>query len=346
MNDSKKDFLYALLALDSYNRHEEGLLRNLSDKDGRQLSSEIGLIKFEESSDRFENDGIEALQGSQTSGFSASHYTLGDDTIIAFRGTDFPPDFSIDAVLEFFRDFSTGWLTSFNAIDSETFDPTDFEGDEISLQPYFARQFYEHATGNKVFPTLADGEQPNDVILTGHSLGGALAGFVGSLTGNQTTTFNELPFLGLALTSAINNFINQNLENGVDAISQALTQALRNEEIQVEGFSFTPFVLPNPSSVESFRMTGEVAILAREFGSLLGTSVRLYVDQFVNRIENAVDAAAGVVEGDVAGSEADLTTLVRILSFAYEEFRNADQYGDSLLFPFLFCIVTTNNRSC
>jgi hypothetical protein len=65
MNDLKKDFLYALLALDSYNRHEESLLRNLSDKDGRQLSSEIGLIKFEESSDRFENDGIEVLQDSR-----------------------------------------------------------------------------------------------------------------------------------------------------------------------------------------------------------------------------------------------------------------------------------------
>lgn len=117
MNDLKTDFLYALLSLDSYNRHNDFRLRNFTDQNGEELSEDIGIIKFVQSSDRFENLDVEVLQGSQTSGFSASHYTIGDDTIIAYRGTDFPPDLSIDAVLEFFRDFSTGWLASFNAID-------------------------------------------------------------------------------------------------------------------------------------------------------------------------------------------------------------------------------------
>lgn len=46
MNDLKTDFLYALLSLDSYNRHNDFRLRNFTDQNGEELSEDIGIIKF------------------------------------------------------------------------------------------------------------------------------------------------------------------------------------------------------------------------------------------------------------------------------------------------------------
>ncbi|MCP4071885.1 MAG: hypothetical protein GY742_09135 [Hyphomicrobiales bacterium] len=54
---SKQDVLYALLALDAYNRHENPEKRKMSDVDGKQLSSQIGTAVFQDSSDGMENDG-------------------------------------------------------------------------------------------------------------------------------------------------------------------------------------------------------------------------------------------------------------------------------------------------
>lgn len=214
----RQDVLHALLALDSYNRHGDDFNRKMSEKDREELIDIIGSATFVESSDKMEDEDVADLLGSKASGFSASYYTIdttkpGDEEsssqdLIAYRGTDF--DFgSASGVLEFLKDFVKGWLTSFNAVDPETFEPLDEK-----LQPYYAQKFYELVSGNKIFPTSADSEQTNDTILTGHSLGGSLAGYVGALTGDQAKLFNEIPYIGMSLTSSINNFIDQNVENG------------------------------------------------------------------------------------------------------------------------------------
>ncbi len=118
---TKEDVLYALLALDSYNRHESDDNRKLSSLEDKQLSGQIGTAVFEASSDRMENIGVEPLSGSQAAGFSASYYTIGlTKELISYRGTDFPSSLlDPGAVFEFLKDFGTGWLTSFNAIDPE-----------------------------------------------------------------------------------------------------------------------------------------------------------------------------------------------------------------------------------
>lgn len=46
MNISNVNFLYALLSLDSYNRHQDGLQRKLSTKDDKQLTSLISDVNF------------------------------------------------------------------------------------------------------------------------------------------------------------------------------------------------------------------------------------------------------------------------------------------------------------
>ena len=97
------------------------------------------------------------LDGSQASGFSASYYTLGGQTLISYRGTDF--DFStIAGAKEFLKDFGSGWLTSFNALNADSID-NPVTG-ELQNQPYFAREFYELVTGEKIFPTTSEAAQP------------------------------------------------------------------------------------------------------------------------------------------------------------------------------------------
>ena len=310
MDNPKTDFLYALLALDAYNRHDDEKLRNISNTDGKQLSADIGTIKFEVSSDVLENRQIGVLQGSQASGFSASQYSLGEDTIIAYRGTDFPNEISLSAFGDFFADVLNGWAQSFNAIDSETIDLTNFNNDKLNFQPYFARQFYDLVTGNKVFPSIEDGEQPSDVILTGHSLGGSLAGFVGSLTDNQTVVFNELPFLGAALTSSINNFYNQNISlenNNIEDGIEATIQILNGDPVNVEGATFSPFINPDVDSVSSFRMTGEIAGLARLLGPILGNLSSQYISVLTDRLNKLKPV----------DTELDLGPITNVLSLAY-----------------------------
>ena len=56
----------------------------------------------------------------------------------------------------------------------------DFQVAGIELerfQPAYALDFYEVATGRDANGQLSDAPAPEDVLITGHSLGGSLAGF-------------------------------------------------------------------------------------------------------------------------------------------------------------------------
>ncbi|HKX49484.1 MAG TPA: calcium-binding protein, partial [Candidatus Binatia bacterium] len=102
-------------------------------------------------------------------GFGATTYFLDDGSkVIAFRGTDFDHGPNLEA------DQWYGWITGFGIIGGQALDAIDY---------------YEETTGHD----LADGAQ-NNWILTGHSLGGGLAGFVASLTGNAAYIFDYMPY--------------------------------------------------------------------------------------------------------------------------------------------------------
>ncbi len=122
MTATNEDVLQALLSLDAYNRNATNAnMRLLGTADGEQLSPQIGSAEFKFSSDTLDNSGS-TLQGSLLSGFSASYYTIGDQTVIAYRGTDFDTS-SATSVFELLKDIATGWLASGGFIDPEHFDP-------------------------------------------------------------------------------------------------------------------------------------------------------------------------------------------------------------------------------
>jgi fermentation-respiration switch protein FrsA (DUF1100 family) len=103
----------------------------------------------------------------KAAGFYATAYSWNGHTVISYRGTSFvgSPDPS---------DVIQGWTLS--------------AGDITAWQPRLAEQFYNQVVNPDVF----SGTAPSNVILTGHSLGGGLAGFISLLTGAPAEIFNTI----------------------------------------------------------------------------------------------------------------------------------------------------------
>ncbi len=274
MAATKQDVFLALLSLDAYNR---GANPKLAGSDGHELSDHIGTALNE--FDSYE------ISGSTEAGFGASGYRLADGTIvIAYRGTDF--DFSSpSAVLELFKDVGAGWMSSFGVAG------TDVLG--VGLQPSFAAKFFKDTTGHDVF----SGGDISNVIVTGHSLGGGLGGYIGSLSGVKTVIFNEIPYLGLALTSAINEFLGPFTDpTDMAAAGDAILRILNGEAVLSSEFD-----LPDATNISSFRTTGEIATLARVLGPFFGFLAQDFLPESLSQSEAI--AAAALIYGNTADAQ-------------------------------------------
>jgi hypothetical protein len=170
----------AILAMDSYNR---GYGANVN----IQASLQIGLANIIQ----LESLGITEsdIAGWQSVGFYASAYSWNGETVISYRGTN--PDFG-DSAIEFVispavRDIWNGWGVG-----------AGFAG---GSQAGLALSFYRAVAGvDSAYYRIED--QPN-VTLTGHSLGGGLAGFVGALSGQVSWGYDHMPFGIAAYAQAI-----------------------------------------------------------------------------------------------------------------------------------------------
>jgi hypothetical protein len=368
---TRADVMYALLALDAYNRSADEQNRLLSEMNRNQLSNQVGSATFVDSSDRIERDGNAALQGSAATGFSASYYTLNSKNVLAYRGTDFPTSLDFGQFQNVVRDIRDGWLSSFGVTSPEQAGPG---GTGVNFQPYYALEFYDAVTGanrqlsleekralidagqrvgelenqlangreakqvveselpgaraslENIRPVLEAAEQaaatgivgevdtleeaqlqvtldsartqfnyfndqvqtleanlaraeldiaeaeaelpaaradlaakqphdaPETSVIVGHSLGGSLAGYVGSGTEDTTRTFNEIPYAGMAIMNAVTSFVESNVQYGAAAILTALEQISQGESINVAGYAFQPFEMPDLSKIKSYRM--------------------------------------------------------------------------------------------
>jgi hypothetical protein len=100
-------------------------------------------------------------------------------TVISYRGTD---DTSLLNLLN--GDLLNGWTLG--------------AGSAGAPQATDASQFYQQVTGLGIF----DGPAP-DLVLTGHSLGGGLAGFIASVTGARAYIYNWMPYAGAAVGAVL-----------------------------------------------------------------------------------------------------------------------------------------------
>ncbi len=155
---SSSDLMLAILAMDAYNR-------------GYNSSIDLGGIKKigfataeSDSSDKL------SLEETQKVGFYAVCYNLGGKSVISYRGTDNQGIFAKPD--KGASDIWSGWSIG--------------AGYANASQATWAKKFYEAVTGYSVYADVA----PSNVVLTGHSLGGGLAGHVAALARTSALAFD------------------------------------------------------------------------------------------------------------------------------------------------------------
>ncbi|MEQ1710634.1 MAG: hypothetical protein ABL908_04445 [Hyphomicrobium sp.] len=154
-----RDLFLSILALDSYNRGYNSGIHTLVEAPG----SQIGAATLKKASGESGKDV----------GFYATAYAWNGETIISYRGTDNFGPFESDRSGA--SDIWTGWSLALGFLDN--------------TQAAHAIAFYDDVVGQSVYDRA-----PASVVTTGHSLGGALAGFTAALSGAQAVLFDHEPF--------------------------------------------------------------------------------------------------------------------------------------------------------
>jgi len=115
------------------------------------------------------NATLIAASSPNSVGFFAQAYDWQGTTVISYRGTD---QVFVGGTWQLDPDVVNGWTTGAGIYDS--------------AQAKLAAQFYQQINGGT--------DSNSNMILTGHSLGGGLAGFLGSIYGTAAIMFDNMPF--------------------------------------------------------------------------------------------------------------------------------------------------------
>lgn len=158
-----RNLMLSLLSMDVYNRGAQSLIDGAAGVYGMNNQGALGYLTRLGDHSNYLN-----LPFENSISFHAEAWSLGGDLIVVYEGTDNPLG----------GDLLHGWSIG--------------GGLSAASQAGYAQQFYEAVTGRSAF----DSALPN-VTLTGHSLGGGLAGYVASLHGGTAVLFDHMPF-GLA----------------------------------------------------------------------------------------------------------------------------------------------------
>lgn len=205
--------------MDSYNRgYHAGLGSGI---DGLGSASD-GTVKIGNATLSYNLADANMDAAGAAANFYAVAYQWGSQTVIAYRGTD--------AILQ---DAWTGWAVGAGAaIDGPAYAP----GSQAGL----AIDFYTSVTGEGVF----DGAATN-VILTGHSLGGGLAGYIGALTGTSATIFDNMPYSAAAFVTWLAHAAYQ-------------TGIAVEDMLDGNGNLLPEYAPPSSSGITSFNVDGEI----------------------------------------------------------------------------------------
>lgn len=177
----------------------------------------------------------------ETESFFASAYKFSDGIVVSYRGTDNP---DLNPFTGGKGDISTGWVGG--------------GGTWSSSQFKLAQEFYDQISD------LAGGQK---IYLTGHSLGGGLAGLVATLRDEKAVVFDNMPYKLAAdnayavalLASKFENVFAQDIQTLNDAL-KATTLAVVQMTGDAANFvlSFTnslnPLATPVPISSDAFKV--------------------------------------------------------------------------------------------
>lgn len=167
----------AVLSMDAYNRGYNAGIKFGNDPGDYSIDTQgtqLGAATI------IRNKGDADAQASNFYGVAYNYDTDGDGTgdqiIISYRGTDDP----LGTITESFfgGDIWDGWTAGV--------------GNDDAQQAELAIRFYQDVV-EQVEPTFTDYTN-NGVVLTGHSLGGGLAGYIGGIYANEAYAFDNMAF--------------------------------------------------------------------------------------------------------------------------------------------------------
>ena len=307
-----QDVFLSLLALDSYNR---GYGANVG---GLLEDEQIGEATLTTRASIFGDSTDQIYQNWQSAGFYAIAYNWNGQTIISYRGTNFPSEFTLSEFVAFYQqDFGGGWDI--------------FTGIGSGSHAVFARDFYEAVTGFDFVQSDSDPIATN-ITLTGHSLGGALAGYVASRTFASAEIFDPVPFGVEAYANAVSeafyatfdefNFTEASFENWVETAGNEILSLIipgHSSPGQVFADRFAENIserAPYFGNIDGYSLDGEIArfidIGQVTIGSALAPLGSLGMEQLLRGAFDAVvDEKGGVVTVDnrEAGGLVDAVSL-------------------------------------
>ncbi|UJW73550.1 calcium-binding protein [Rhizobium sp. SL42] len=159
-----QDLFMAILAMDSYNRGYNEGIAGLGGEGER-----IGFATLSSQSD------LQAGSEGVAAGFYAVAYDWNGVTVISYRGTDVLLNTPWDDNPSIGGEIWNAYLTGL--------------GDPLTTQAVLAAEFFQSVSG-----TQQSDPSAANVIVTGHSSGGGLAGFIASIYGQQGYIFDNMAF--------------------------------------------------------------------------------------------------------------------------------------------------------
>ncbi len=214
-----RDLFLAILAMDSYNRgYDQGI--KLTSSDPNHSVNEIGLTIG--NATIYAQTDTDPNSDEVGAGFYAIAYEWNGEKIISFRGTDnLNPSSGFEGGLDF-------WSYGIGA--GQPFAITG----GLTEQARLTIEFYQDVAGSNADPFAAN------ITLTGHSLGGGLAGYAAMLYGQEAVIFANMAFEDSAAATHDAALIGSIV--GLDTIV----------------YGAGPIYLPNSSGITAFAVTDEL----------------------------------------------------------------------------------------
>ncbi|NBB59860.1 hypothetical protein GVN18_11305 [Pseudomonas sp. ODNR1LW] len=253
--------LLSLLSMDIYNRGDQN-----AEIPGAAGIFELNNIGIGNLIYRGDHEDIIGVDFENSASFHAEVWRLGGEIFIVYEGTDNPAgDFdnlTLNGILT--GDLLNGWTIG--------------GGYAPASQAQYAIDVYEAVAkrdaGASSNYTIFDGAL-SGITLTGHSLGGGLAGFVAALSGNQAVLFDHMPFglaaiaqyvsevvTRIAASAAALDALNLDLAPGSStAVINAVTEALMDPVGRNIGAALAIVSVPVPDwsgNITASHIEGEV----------------------------------------------------------------------------------------